>query len=135
VVVAVLLVVVGPEYMIFKVPCWSPRFHVGRLDDWSLKLRQHLSLQTHNFNHSEPTTIYIVVVLCCGTAQHVGLNDKKQLKYSNVVVKVVYNPRYMWNSVLAAFVFASFLCVVECIHFEEEVVSQIQSVYLSKRSM
>jgi hypothetical protein len=24
---------------------------------------------------------------------------------------------------------------VECIHFEEEVVSQIQSVYLSKRSM
>jgi len=38
------------------------KFHVGSLDDWSLKLRQHLSLQTHNFNYSEPTTIYIVVV-------------------------------------------------------------------------
>jgi hypothetical protein len=39
-----------------------PKFHVGRLEDWTLKLRQHLSLQTHNFNYSEPTTIYIVVV-------------------------------------------------------------------------
>ena len=37
-------------------------FYGGRLDDWSLKLRQHLSVQTHNFNYSEPTTIHIVVV-------------------------------------------------------------------------